>query len=164
MSELPGGLGGFAAGDLSFAADDGLTRVRLEEKHEVDEQALDEKLVPPEGAPVASWLLARLTHLSQGSLELHDETVEICEGGVYVVDFVVRWNGIPAGKIQLQAGRIGVALLGMVSPQAAHVVEAFVGAVQAEPEEVAACAVRARDPAWPEGEVCTYGYDGTRYL
>lgn len=175
MSELPEGLGGFDAGRLSFAVDDGLTRVRLKETREIDEQSLDLELAPPPGAPLASWLLARLTRLCQEALrpgeggpgrvlEQREDTVEVCEGGVYVVDFVVRQDGRPAGKIQLQAGRAGAALLGVTSIDADDPVDAFVAAVQASPTDVALCSVRVRDPDWPEGEVVAFGYDGERYL
>jgi hypothetical protein len=175
MSELPEGLGGFDAGRLSFAVDDGLTRVRLEEAREIDEQSLDRKLAPPPGAPLASWLLARLTRLCQAAvepgegaparlLEQREDTVEVCEGGVYVVDFVLRQDGRPAGKVQLQAGRAGAALLGVAAMDTDDPVGAFVAALQASPTDVAFCSVQVRDPDWPEGEVVTYGYDGERYL
>ncbi len=165
MNELPEGLGRFASGSLVFEVDDGYSLVSLEPDRalELDEQQLDRRLGSIPG-PIASWLLARLTALAGGTLALDDETVEVCEGAVYVIDFVVKQDGAPAGKVQLQAGCEGAALLGVVGLDPQLVIDRFVAALVAEPDQVAGCRVRARDPSWPEGEIAEYGFDGARYL
>jgi hypothetical protein len=160
VSELPTGLGAFASGDLEFAVDDGYTLVPGATE-ELDDQAFDRRFSPDR--PIASWILARLARIAGGSLALEDETIEICEGAVYVIDFVVR-RGKPIGKIQLQAGREGAALLGVVSIDPELVIDRFAGALLEAPDDVAVCRVRVRDPSWPEDELAEYGFDGSAYL
>jgi hypothetical protein len=161
VSELPEGLGRFSAGDLEFVVDDGYSLVAGAER-ELDEQHLGARL--PVNAPLASWLLARLAHLAAGSLALEPDVIEVCEGAVYLIDFVVRKDAAAVGKVQLQAGREGAALLGALSIDPTYVVDRLVEALLANPQDVAACRARARDPAWPEHRVVEYGYDGTRYF
>lgn len=165
--KLPEGLGSFVSGDLAFEVDDGYSLLQLASAEEVDDQTLDRRLAAgaPPDAPLASWLLARLARLAGGTLALEEETVEICEGALYVVDFVLRKDGEPIGKVQLQAGRAGAALLGVVSQiEPAEVIERFTTALLADPHQIAACRVRVRDPSWPEEEVVDYGFDGVAYL
>jgi hypothetical protein len=164
VSDLPDGLGRFSAAELEFLVDDGYSLVRLEEGTALDEQSLGARLTPPEGAPLDSWLLARLKRLAGGTLALSEDVVEICDGAVYVIDFVVRSGGKPIGKVQLQAGPEGAALLGVVSADPSLVIERFTAALMTAPEDVAACRVRVRDPRWREDESVEYGHDGTSYL
>jgi hypothetical protein len=166
VDDLPEGLGQFEVEELSFAVDDGYTIVPLEESVELDEQRLDRLLAPivPAGAPVASWLLARLARVCAGSLAFEPEVVEICDGGLYVIDFVLRWGGEPVGKIQVQAGASGVALLGVLAIDPDVVIERFVAALATAPQEVAQICVRVRDPAWREDRIAQYGFDGAAFL
>ena len=170
MNELPEGLGRFSCGDLSFEVDDGYSLVPLASGAEIDEQSLDRRLSEskrvPKDAPLASWILARLARLARGSLAIDEGTVEICAGGLYVIDFVIRRSADPVGKVQLQAGVLGAALLGVVSREVdpAEVVERFIEALLVEPAQVSPCRARARDPAWPEDRVIEYGFDGSSYL
>ncbi len=169
MAELPEGLGAFDADDLRFVVDDGYSLVALDDAIDVDQQALAEHVSAsgrvPARAPIASWILARLAHLAGGSLAIEEEIVEVCEGGLYVIDFVIRQRGAAIGKVQLQAGQGGAALLGMVSRRVSpeEVVARFISALLEAPDEVAACHVRVRDPAWPEDRVAEYGFDGETF-
>jgi hypothetical protein len=156
-------LGSFSAADLDFEVDDGLTLVSMTDGFEIDEQALDDRFAGV-GAPIASWILARLLKLSGGSLDLSADQIEVCEGGVFVIDFVVRSAGHPLGKVQLQAGIIGAAMLGVVAQDARDVVDRFVARMLEAPNDVATCRVRVRDPAWPTDHIVEFGFDGARYL
>ena len=162
MTEPLPNFGRFLAGRFSFEVDDGLTLVALTESETINEQELDKRF--PKGVPSASWLLARLRQLAEGSLDLDENAVEVCEGGVYVIDFLVRKDGSPAGKVQVQAGLDGAGLLGVVAPDQADVVNAFIDALLDQPQSLAPCKVNVRDPSWTEGRVETFGYDGERLL
>ena len=162
MSELPTGLGRFDAGELTFEVDDGYTLVPLEDTVEIDEQDLAARL---KIEPLASWMLARLAKLCGGNLAL-DDTIEVCEGALYIIDFVVRKHGAPIGKVQLQAGLPGAALLGVVSSEQdpRMLVDLFVTALVKEPKELSAICVRSRDPSWPEDRVIEYGWNGEKFF
>lgn len=164
--------GVFETPAFTFEVDDGFTAVDLEAGADVAVDDLDERLVAagrlPElgGAPVASWVFARLGALVGGEdatrrLALDPDTVEHVDDAVYVVDFVVRCAGEAVAKVQIQGGTIGVALLG-VARDVEAVVEAFEGALLADPTEVAVCRVQVLDPK--SGPLCAYGFDGAEYL
>lgn len=177
--------GAFDAGPYHFAVDDGYAVLDLPEPLlELAVEDLDARLVTsghvPElgGAPLASWLLARLEALTEGrGLGFSPGLVEHVDGGVWVVDFVVTRGDAPVGKVQLQAGMIGAGVLGVVAAQEdpAAVVQALGQVVLQAPEEVRACEVRVADPEWleapedyapppEEDAVCRFGFDGEAYL
>jgi hypothetical protein len=174
-------VGTFDSGGYCFSLDDGYSVLDLaagaplEEADQLAEDDLDRILLAtgrvPDlgGAPIASWVLARLSHLAGRAIRPAGG-VEICEGAVYVVDFLVRTgDGRLAAKVQLQGGSIGVGLLGIgvagFDPRA--IASAFASALIERPGAVAQCEVRVLDPAWgidESGEPNRYGFDGTRYL
>lgn len=177
-------FGAFSAGDFHFQVDEGFAVLELPEVlHELAIEDLDARLLQHDlpglqGAPLASWLLARLEALTEGrGLGFRPGLVEHIEGGVWVVDFVVHHRERPAGKVQLQGGMIGAGLLGVLaeheSPEA--VLSALVARLVDAPGEVAVCEVRIVDPEWetsPEDyapapdstSVARFGFDGARYL
>lgn len=143
--------GQFSQGDLRFVLDDGFAVVEFGATAtdlEIDD--LDARIPAPElgGAPFASFLLARLAHLT-GPLGLDPDLVEHVEGGVWVLDYVVSSGEAVVAKVQLQGGMQGAGLLGVAAdPDTARaVLEAFCAAVAAG-AEVAACRVRIVDPDW----------------
>lgn len=164
--------GRFAAGELTFALDDGWGVVELADPVELALEDFDAVLHAsgrvPElgGAPLASWVLARLAALAGGRLGLLEEGVELCEGAVFVVDFVVAGPAGPVGKVQVQGGAIGVGLLGVVEGSAEAVAQALRDALLGEPEVLASYAVAVAEPGadGEPGPVFRYGWDGARFL
>lgn len=178
-------LGAFDAPPYRFEVDDGFGVVELGERLlelEIDDLdarlAASAELPPLDGAPIASWILARLAALvAGGDLGLTPGLVEHIDGGVFVLDFVVARAGVLVAKVQLQAGMIGAGLLGVVRSDEAPgaLASALVRALGAAPAAVAAVEVRIVDPEWalepevfsppPSSEsVGRFGYDGARYL
>jgi hypothetical protein len=167
-------LGSFSANGLTFTADDGYTEVEIDGGAELHEEELDRAIlatarVPDlNGAPLASWILARIAHLV--GARLGSTAVEVCEGGVFVLDFVLSdATGERIGKVQVQAGWIGAGVLGVVaaSVRPELVVRALVSVLAAEPESVGLCEIRVVDSAEendPGSRTHRYGFDGRRYL
>ncbi len=160
----------FSGPPYTFTLDDGFAVLELGEA--LCELAVDDfdrlilestHLQDLQGAPLASWLLARLCHLNEG-LGLQPDAVECIEGGVWVVDFVVHCDEAPVAKIQLQGGMIGAGLLGVaVNPEHAEgLMQALLHRLLRAPEAVAECRVRIRDPE-AEDE-CVFGFEGGVYL
>lgn len=167
-------FGAFEAPPFRFAVDDGYTAVELEGGVDVVVEDLDRRLVattpPLAGAPVASWIFARLGALvgpedAVRRLALSSDTVEHVDDGVFVVDFVVTRDDEPIAKLQVQGGTIGAGALGVARSEsiATDVVAALEAALAREPEEVAICRIRVLDPAVDE-KPREYGYDGHGYL
>jgi hypothetical protein len=128
------------------------------------------------GAPVASWLLARLARLTDGALGLAGE--EHTDGGGYLVEFVVylipadpaRQRGAPVQRLlfnveefgdhveperpvasfQFQANGEGAAVLGERATDcpAEGVLEALAAALLAAPAELLPRELAVRDPEW----------------
>lgn len=152
---------------FTFRLDDGFTPVSLGNLAcELSVEDLDRRLAVfalPGGAPLASWLLARLERLS-GGLGLAPDGEDEVEDALWILDFVVEEAGQPVAKVQLQAGAIGAGLLGVARApdDAARLVDALVAALTAAPDEVAPCRTRVVCPR--TGAAAVYGFDGTRYL
>ena len=139
-----------------------------------------------DGAPIASWVLARLAKLSRSeppALELAGEPlapdgpVEIVDDAVFVLDWrVVDAEGVTRAKLQIQGGMVGVGLLGVQDRDLGpRLVEALTEALLTSPADVDTVCARVQDPDWmntpqdyvpaPSAEhVNHYGWDGTRYL
>ncbi len=128
------------------------------------------------GAPIASWLLARLAKLTDNQLGLAG--IEHNDGGGYVVDFVVyRVSVSPAGKnvcffqqslfepgdvytdegvgypvasFQFQADMEGAAVLGRRSSEfeAEDILAAFATALLAAPTDLTPRELVVKDPEW----------------
>jgi hypothetical protein len=125
------------------------------------------------GAPLASWLLARLARLTNDSLGLAGE--EHNDGGGYVIEFVVyRVHAepennnapfvqlllfdpgeciepdLPVASFQFQADMEGAVVLGQRDPDfpAGQILEAFAAALLAAPTELTARELAVRDPEW----------------
>lgn len=128
------------------------------------------------GAPLASWVLARLAALTDEPLPA-DAAVELIDDAVFVRDMVVEEeSGSPVAKLQIQGGMIGVGLLGVQNRSVGvRVTEALTAALGADPNELRPISVRVRDPDWDDapqdyipvpdpGRVNTYGWDGRAFL
>lgn len=178
-------LGAFTAGPYHFSGDDGYAEVDLGEAlAEVEVDDFDQRLLSKDnlpnldGAPLASWLLARLEAIVVGGgLAMTPDVVEHVEGGVWVVDFVVTEGERAVAKLQLQAGMIGAGVLGAIDAGVAlePVLQALQDTLLSEPAQVQPIEVRIVDPDWaisPEDfsptptpkSQCRFGFDGARYL
>lgn len=127
------------------------------------------------GAPVASWLLARLARLTDDQLGL--ASLEHVDGGGYVIEFVVHRVGVDwqaeaaAGQrflfnmaefqrplesegaiasFQFQADMEGAAIIGRRSADCpgGEVLEAFAAAILAAPADLRPRELVVRDPEW----------------
>jgi hypothetical protein len=163
-------MSSFESGAFLFVADDGYTALELEGAEEIQDDAVDRALserggMPDlQGAPIASWVLARLVHL--GGDVGSGEAVEVCEDALYVADFLVyAKDGRGAAKIQVQGGTIGVGILGMAAGGVDRraIVEALIDRLIQSPSDLAIAEVRVIDPAW-DGEPNRYGFDGRAFL
>ncbi|MEM7674784.1 MAG: hypothetical protein AAF449_02145 [Myxococcota bacterium] len=174
----------FMAGAFDILLDDGFTVVELEDPVELHVDEWDVLLktelkakgrsVELQGAPYASWALARLNALCARSFT--EGPIELVDDAVYVLDFVVHERARPVAKIQVQGGMIGVGLLGVQARALdRRLVDAFTQAMVADPQTCAVSSVRVRDPDWLEApsDYCprpdkdrfnTYGWDGHRFL
>lgn len=177
-------FGAFSAGPYLFAGDDGYAEVELGDALvEIAVDDLDARLLAqgglPElgGAPVASWLLARLAALTGGGLGLDPQLVEHIEGGVWVLDFVVTREASPVAKVQLQAGMIGAGVLGVIAEgePLESLLVGLQGRLLEAPGQVEVAQIQVVDPDWaacPEdytppptvGSRCRFGFDGAAYL
>lgn len=174
----------FEVPPFRFTLDDGFACLDLGEAlceisvEDLQEQLQDTGRLPDlAGAPLASWLLARLQFLSADAPLVPSDAVEDIEDGVWVVDFVVGQGGLPIAKVQLQAGMAGAGLLGVAgnSEQAGLLVQSLIQRLLEAPSAVAECQIRIHDPLWRvdpgayaphpgDDAVVHYGFDGEVYL
>lgn len=161
--------------DTSVDSDDGF-------KEELDDETFDlrlsrSKLLPNlGGAPVASWLLARLAKLTDNQLGI--ASVEHVDGGGYVVGFVVarvpvppsgenaRYFqqslfepgevfvadevGSPIASFELQADMEGAAILGQRTSEfdTEDILASFAAALLAAPNDLTVREIEVKDPEW----------------
>ncbi len=125
-----------------------------------------------QGAPAASWVLARLRGLDES---IPAENLEHTDGGGYCLELAVAAGEKVVATFQLQGGMEGVAVLGSAvdAETADRVHEQFVQSLGESPADVAECVYTVIDPDWsmdPDGFIPTpdedseniYGYrDGT---
>src|SRR5262245_19079012 len=174
----------FTSGRFRFAveqsdADGDLARgfgVALQDD-EVDLRLTDTGKVPElDGAPIASWLLARLARLTENQLGVGGTLAD--DGSDFVIDFVayaipadptsskakpsqpllfdldeldVRVEpDRPVASFQFQAGMEGAAVVGQRARvcSAEELLKAFAAALLAAPTELTAREIAVRDPEW----------------
>lgn len=176
-------MGSFTSGCFRFEID------RLDDESEVArslqsdlEEWLDLRLIQSGkvpnlcGAPLASWLLARLAFLTDDCLCLAGE--EANDGGGYEIDMVVYRSTVarppqqpgivqgflfdigelllpveseqPVAAFQLQADMEGVGVIGERAPDcsADELLGALAAALLAAPEDLIPCELVVRDPEW----------------
>lgn len=153
----------------------GLRESLLCEELDLQLQATN-KLPDLNGAPVASWLLARLLALTDNGFE--DQVRERNDGGGFVLEFVVYNDADdPVASFQLQGNTEGIAILGERSGDHSNdaIVHAFVSATVDAPVDLQQCRHLIKDPEWRhepdafsptpvKGSTNRYGWDGTRFL
>lgn len=134
------------------------------------------KLPALNGAPVASWVLARLLAMTDNGFE--DEVRERNDGGGFVLEFVVyKDTDTPVASFQLQGNTEGIAMLGERSGNHPNdqIVHAFVSAVVESPMDLKECRHLIKDPEWQhepgtfsptpvKGSTNQYGWDGSKFL
>jgi hypothetical protein len=159
-----------------WVSDDGRTF-----DEELEDEAFDLRLTAtgriPDlgGAPIASWLLARLARLTDDMLGVDGE--ESTDGGGYVIEFLVYREpnrtkpavmqpllfdmeelGVhieperPVASLQLQADMQGVAVLGYRAADCPgeKVLQALADALLAAPDDMMAREIAIFDPEWKE--------------
>ncbi|HEY7314880.1 MAG TPA: hypothetical protein VH643_36375 [Gemmataceae bacterium] len=155
----------FATESYWFLLDDAVADIRWEDGPGIEDD-FDKRLAEsgrlPElaGAPVASWVAARLARLTSG---LPGRTTDQqVDGGVFHLDFLVfDRDRTQLGSVQIQADWMGVAIC-CVGPNAGQVLTELTACLLAEPEEVARCRLEVWDPG--TGRRHAYGYEGGEYL
>ena len=116
------------------------------------------------GAPEASWLLARLKHLSL-SLSFPDDCLQTEDDlGGYMLELLAVKGVEPVARLTIEAecGEILLATEAASDPLAREVVGGLVDALVDDPPAVSRCELRVR--AAELGGVNEYGWDGTKYL
>jgi hypothetical protein len=148
----------------------------------LDDDAFDLRLTPsgrvPDlgGAPLASWLLARLARLTDDGFPSNGK--EHNDGGGWCVEFVVYGaDERPLAAFQFQGDMQGAAVVGDRAPDCDP--EAVLGtlaeALLEHPGDLLRCRLRVVDPEWKHDPGCyeprpvpgdrnVYGWDGQRYL
>lgn len=130
---------------------------------EIDAVMISSGRVPPlHGAPVASWVLARLAALVRnGSLPTAGQDND---GGAFVLELMAfQHDRSLVAEIQLQGGTEGVSLFGscISAEDPAKIEGELVDALLAEPSELRSVSLSVRDP--DDGSRRRYGFDGTRF-
>jgi hypothetical protein len=173
----------FEANGLTFAVIQSKDQLDVEWDAPVEVEELDALLLapavsagPPRGAPVASWVLARLAALAH--LPAAGDRVHTIEGGGYVLELaVLDAHRNLVGRLQLQGDANGNALFGQVrlGLSSSLAIQALVDALLAEPQAVAQYVLKVRDPDWrldpddftprpTRDSFNAYGWDGVTYL
>jgi hypothetical protein len=164
-------VGTFQTANYWFLTDSHQTSLLFMDPVEICEEELDLRLmnsgkVPTlRGAPVASWVLARLAALTGETLGSGQGEMQHNDGGDYNLEILVyRQDRTPVGQVQLQGGRGGVAALGecAATESPARIVEEFIAALLHEPKAVAPCQLRVRN--LDTGKWRVFGYDDNKYL
>jgi hypothetical protein len=173
--------GNFSAGRFRFQVENGARLTGLEE--ELVEEEFDLRLAKSgrlpdlKGAPVASWLMARLTRLTNDGIPC-SKGKQGNDGGGYVIEFVTYADkDRPVASFQCQADGIGAAILGDCSDdcEPREVLDTFAAALLQAPTELMECALAVVDPEWkhdpdaytprPGHDSCNwYGWDGSKFL
>lgn len=124
-------------------------------------------------SPVASWLVARLFQLTRERLCY--ETVHQCfnDGGGYWLNFISFTRELkPLAFLNLHANSSRVQLWGTCSDDIAPstVINAFVGALMAQPDDLMICKWTITDSDPPDrdkrrfGDTNIFGWDGSKFL
>jgi hypothetical protein len=129
------------------------------------------------GAPVASWLLARLGKVTDEGIPCLFGA-ESNDGGGYVVEFLAYdESDTPVAGFQLQGDSVGAAVLGDCVPNCSpeEVLHALAAALLAAPDDLVACRLAVIDLEWeedpegftpepvPDSRNC-YGWDGKDFF
>jgi hypothetical protein len=103
------------------------------------------------GAPVASWLLARLGKLTADGIRLFGE--EENDGGGYMVELLVYdERETPVAVFQLQGNSMGAAILGdcILNCSPGDILDALAAALLAAPADLVTCRLGVYDLEWEE--------------
>jgi hypothetical protein len=157
--------GAFQTDNYWLLLDDGHADVDWEDGPGTDEEfdrrlAGSGRLPDLAGAPVASWVAARLARLAGGlpGRACHQHV----DGGEYLLNFLVfRPDRSHIGSAQIQADRSGVAIC-CVCPGARRVLAELAASLLAESADVAECRIDVSDPETDCGHA--YGYEWGQYL
>lgn len=139
----------FSARGVGFEPDDGYAVVPFERPVDLYEEAFDRRLVEA-GVTVMpsllpSWLVARLARLAGHDARVFGDDVEVEADGLFIADVLaLDEQDRVLAKLQLQAGPLGIGVLGVATSQAAskRCLEALVEALTSEPAVLSDAEVR----------------------
>ena len=119
------------------------------EWYDLDQIFSDSGSLPDlKGAPIASWVLARLRRLIHDLPTWSDERND---GGGFCFDFDVEREGQVVASIQLQGDSMSPVVLGRGDAEVGEALKAaFVAALLSDPTDVEECCYRIVDPEWQE--------------
>lgn len=131
-----------------------------------------------DGAPIASWLLARLGRMTDDGLSFPLFDKQRNDGGGWCSDFVVYDNAErPIAAFQFQADMQGAAVIGNRSADVPSdtLLDALAAALMAVPTSIQECRLTVIDPDWKhepdayhpvpvKGSRNTYGWDGAQFF
>ena len=129
-------------------------------------------LPPLDGAPVASWLLARIAFLSAGRFPFSHGQVVGSDGAAYFLRFYcIVPTATPAGVLSCCGSSKGISF-GLRHPkeqQGDQVLDAFQAVLLEHPSQVRRCRVVVQYTEMTDPEIAfhipqVYGWDGKRYL
>ncbi len=174
--------GEFTSGRFSFRAEGADSDLGLDEALDGDDFGLYLSkfgAVPDlAGAPVASWLLARIGRMTDDAPGVPLYGREWVDGGGWMTEFVVYIEpDQPVGAFQLQADVESAAVIGdrTANVQADEILDALASAIMSEPLGLARCELTVIDPEWKHdpamydprpvrGTRNHYGWDGDHFL
>lgn len=130
------------------------------------------------GAPVASWILARLAKLTSGKVGFALDDKQRNDGGGFAIEFLVLdKDERRIAEFQLQGDTMGAAILGRRTEECSSgdIIHAVISALLASPADLMSCRLAVTDPEWwedPEmyapkpkrGAKNWYGWDGVKFL
>jgi hypothetical protein len=135
-----------------------------------DDQSFDDRLTGSgslpdrNGAPLGSWVIARLAHLTNGRVGPIDGETLYVDGGDFCLDLLVYDETMsPIATLQIQGGD-SIAIFGECHGDVNHaaVLDEFAAALVADPKVVRPFRININDPE--DRSSRRYGYDGGRYL
>lgn len=164
--------------DVGFVCDAQFTDAALPGASAISEQQYDKllagsgRLPDLNGAPVASWVLARLAKLASQRFPYEPGQVFGSDGGDFWFRFIAFTSDLhPLGTLSLTGGESSVKLWAQISPasESKRVIDAFTACLLAEPQQLqrfrltVAC-TDFTDPNHWKKPPFVFGWDGKRFL
>jgi hypothetical protein len=164
--------------DVGFVCDTHFTDAQLPGASATSEPYYDRvlagsgRLPDLNGAPVASWVLARLARLASRRFPYEQGQVFGSDGGDFWFRFIAFTSELrPLGTLTVLGGESSVKLWAQISPasESQRVISAFTACLLAEPQGLARCQLTVAytdfaDPNHWKRLPFVFGWDGQRFL
>lgn len=168
----------FWFGECGFVCEEHYREIEFPGALTLTRTAIDKKLLSSaalpslDGAPVASWLLARIALLSAGTFPFTYGQVVGSDGADYLVRFYCLISPATPGGILYCSGSskgVSFSLRHPGEQSGDKILDAFQSALLERPSEVARCRVVVQHTEMTDPELAfhvprVYGWDGRRYL